>query len=54
MESRFLSVMIGDQLSTDIKGAKKAGLKAIFVDPVNPNSDLFWTKLRRRLSKEKK
>ncbi len=47
-------VMIGDQLSTDIKGAKKAGLKAILVDPVNPDSDLPWTKFRRRLSKEKK
>lgn len=45
-------VMICDQISTDIKGAKKVGMKAILVDPVNPDSDLPWTKFRRRLAKK--
>lgn len=41
------AVMIGDQLFTDIWGAKRAGLYAILVAPVSPASDSLWAKLRR-------
>ncbi|MCK5848930.1 MAG: YqeG family HAD IIIA-type phosphatase [Caldisericia bacterium] len=40
--------MIGDQLFTDIKGAKKSGMKAIWVKPISPEKDLFWTKSKRK------
>lgn len=45
------TVMIGDQLLTDIWGAKRAGLYAILVAPVNPASDSLWAKLRRPLER---
>jgi uncharacterized protein len=43
-------VMIGDQLFTDIQGAKRAGMKAILVNPINPDSDMPWTRFIRRLT----
>lgn len=43
-------VMIGDQLFTDVRGAKRAGMRAILVDPIDPNSDMPWTKLIRKLT----
>nr|BAL57409.1 HAD family hydrolase [uncultured Acetothermia bacterium]BAL59791.1 HAD family phosphatase [Candidatus Acetothermum autotrophicum] len=45
------TVMIGDQLFTDIWGAKRAGLYAILVAPVSPASDSLWAKLRRPLER---
>ena len=41
------TAMIGDQVFTDIWGAKRAGLYAILVAPVSPASDSLWAKLRR-------
>lgn len=41
------AVMIGDQLFTDVWGAKRAGLYAILVAPVSPQTDSIWAKLRR-------
>lgn len=45
------TVMIGDQLFTDIWGAKRTGLYAILVAPVSPASDSLWAKLRRPLER---
>lgn len=45
------TVMIGDQLFTDIWGAKRARLYAILVAPVSPASDSLWAKLRRPLER---
>jgi len=45
------TVMIGDQLFTDVWGAKRAGLYAILVPPVSPPSDSLWAKLRRPLER---
>jgi HAD superfamily phosphatase (TIGR01668 family) len=45
------AVMIGDQLFTDIWGAKRAGLYAILVAPVSPQTDSIWAKLRRPLER---
>lgn len=45
------TVMIGDQLFTDIWGAKRVGLYAILVAPVSPASDSLWAKLRRPLER---
>jgi HAD superfamily phosphatase (TIGR01668 family) len=45
------TVMIGDQLFTDIWGAKRAGLYAILVAPVSPQTDSLWAKLRRPLER---
>lgn len=45
------TVMIGDQLFTDIWGAKRAGLYAILVAPVSPQIDSVWAKLRRPLER---
>jgi putative phosphatase len=46
-------VMVGDQPSTDIKGAKLAGMRAILVDPIDPKSDLPWTKIKRWIAGRK-
>lgn len=45
------TAMIGDQLFTDVWGAKRAGLYAILVAPVSPASDSLWAKLRRPLER---
>ncbi|MCX8103207.1 MAG: YqeG family HAD IIIA-type phosphatase [Candidatus Bipolaricaulota bacterium] len=45
------TAMIGDQLFTDIWGAKRSGLYAILVAPVSPASDSIWAKLRRPLER---
>lgn len=41
-------VMIGDQIFTDIKGANLCGMKTICVDPVDPSTDGFFAKLKRK------
>jgi hypothetical protein len=40
--------VIGDQLFTDIQGAKRTNAKAIYVSPLAPEDDLPWTKWRRK------
>lgn len=40
--------VIGDQLFTDIQGAKRTKAKAIYVSPIKAENDLPWTKWRRR------
>lgn len=43
------TLMIGDQLPTDIFGAHLAGIKAILVDPVDAKTDVKWTRFTRKL-----
>ncbi|MCS6903243.1 MAG: HAD-IIIA family hydrolase [Candidatus Bipolaricaulota bacterium] len=45
------AVLIGDQIFTDIWGAKRAGLYAILVAPYDPKSDSLGAKLRRPLER---
>jgi HAD superfamily phosphatase (TIGR01668 family) len=48
------TLMIGDQLPTDIMGAHLAGIKAILVDPVDAKSDVKWTKFTRKLFRDRR
>ena len=41
--------MIGDQLITDIWGAKRRGYFSILIDPINPDSEIIFTKINRKL-----
>jgi uncharacterized protein len=43
------TIMIGDQLPTDILGANLAGIKSILVDPVDSSTDVKWTRFTRKL-----
>lgn len=45
------AVMIGDQLFTDIWGAKRAGLYAVMTAPFDPQTDTLGAKLRRPLER---
>ena len=45
-------VMIGDQLMTDIYGAKRMKLKAILVNPIKRKSEKWYTKINRKLEKK--
>jgi HAD superfamily phosphatase (TIGR01668 family) len=49
--NRSQTAIIGDQLFTDVWGAKRAGLYAIWVAPVNPQTDSRWAKLRRPMER---
>lgn len=42
--------VVGDQLFTDVFGAKKMGIYAILVKPLS-NTELLWTKWMRRLER---
>lgn len=44
------TVMVGDQLFTDVLGAKRAGLRAILVRPLSPGK-LPHTRLARRIER---
>lgn len=44
-------VVIGDQIMTDVFGAKRAGLHAILVVPV-AQTDGFWTKFNRGIERK--
>ena len=44
------AAMIGDQLFTDIWGARRAGLYAILVEPVSKR-ELSWTRMNRWLAR---
>lgn len=48
------TLMIGDQLPTDILGANLAGIRSILVDPVNSETDVGWTKFTRKLFGDKR
>ena len=39
--------MIGDQLITDVWGAKRMGYFSILIDPINRDSEIFVTKINR-------
>ncbi|MBO4411052.1 MAG: YqeG family HAD IIIA-type phosphatase [Lachnospiraceae bacterium] len=43
------TLFIGDQLLTDIFGAKRAGVRSILVDPVDPKSDLLRIRFKRKI-----
>ncbi len=43
------AVMIGDQLMTDVFGAKRTGIKAILVGSVKRSSDRKLTKMNRKI-----
>ncbi len=40
--------MVGDQLFTDVMGAKWMGMKAILVTPIS-QSELLYTKMLRKI-----
>lgn len=44
------TVMVGDQLFTDVMGAKWMGMKAILVTPIS-QSELLYTKMLRKIEK---
>ena len=46
-------VVIGDQLFTDVKGAKRCGIRAFLVDPVGEETTLF-IKIKRYFEKREK
>lgn len=41
------TVMIGDQILTDILGANNADIKSFLVDPIDTNNERFHIKLKR-------
>lgn len=45
------AVMVGDQLFTDIFGAKRLKIYAILVDPVDRSKESFFTRLRRAVER---
>ncbi|HHX76503.1 MAG TPA: YqeG family HAD IIIA-type phosphatase [Acholeplasmataceae bacterium] len=45
------TVMIGDQLLTDIYGANRLGLATILVDPIQKKTDKWPTRFNRKLEK---
>ena len=40
-------IAVGDQLFTDILGANLAGIESVLVDPLAPETDRWWIKLKR-------
>ena len=44
------TAVLGDQIFTDIFGAKRMGLFAILVKPIS-NKELCWTKIMRRFER---
>ncbi len=45
------TVFIGDQLFTDILGAKLAGIKCVLVKPIKTNDEEFFIRLKRTIEK---
>ncbi|MGD9519835.1 MAG: YqeG family HAD IIIA-type phosphatase [Armatimonadota bacterium] len=43
--------MIGDQIFADVLGAKRSGLMAILVDPVDPATEFLGTRLMRLIER---
>ncbi|MCG0276393.1 MAG: YqeG family HAD IIIA-type phosphatase [Thermosediminibacteraceae bacterium] len=44
------TAFVGDQLFTDVLGAKRIGMMAILVKPISKN-EFFWTKIIRRIER---
>lgn len=42
-------IVMGDQLMTDIWGAKRMGLYGILVDPIKKKTEKWYTKINRRI-----
>ncbi len=42
-------VVIGDQLMTDVFGAKRMGFKAIWLKPIKRKSEKWYTKINRKM-----
>lgn len=45
------TVVIGDQMLTDVLGGNRMGLYTILVQPISPADEGFFTKVNRRLEK---
>ena len=45
------TLFIGDQLLTDIFGAKRTGIESVLVDPVDPASDLKRIRFKRKIER---
>lgn len=45
------TVMIGDQMLTDILGGNRLGLTTILVRPISLNDESFFTRINRRIEK---
>ncbi|CAG7634939.1 YqeG family HAD IIIA-type phosphatase [Paenibacillus allorhizosphaerae] len=45
------TVVIGDQMLTDVLGGNRMGLYTILVQPISPIDEGFFTKVNRRLEK---
>lgn len=45
------TLFIGDQLLTDIFGAKRTGVESVLVDPVDPESDLKRIRFKRKIER---
>ena len=43
------TLFIGDQLLTDIFGAKRAKVRSVLVNPVDPSSDLIVIRFKRKI-----
>jgi HAD superfamily phosphatase (TIGR01668 family) len=44
------TIVVGDQLITDVLGAKWAGMQVVWVDPLS-STDLWYTKIFRRIER---
>lgn len=44
-------IVIGDQLMTDVFGAKRMGFKAIWLSPIKRKTEKWYTKLNRKMEK---
>lgn len=42
------TVVVGDQLMTDVQGASRAGLRSILVEPLNPTTESIFTRIINR------
>ncbi len=50
--TRKNTILIGDQIFTDIIGGKAAGLKTLLVTPVNPGKETRFFKVKRYFEKK--
>jgi len=48
---RSKTALVGDQVFADVLGARLAGIKSILVDPIGPESDPWWLRIRRPLER---
>jgi uncharacterized protein len=42
------TAMVGDQLFTDVMAARLAGIRSILVEPIHPEEEPWYTRLKRR------